>query len=98
MESGTFIAAGAFDVVILPDDVIHFLLPFLLADITGSPRANPAPARQEVRQEVDLCFAPLGELGLAKHFQYLRGYRLEISPVIGPWIKGSNHILFCLCL
>ena len=46
MKGGTFIAAGALDVVIPPNDVIFLLAltPFSLANIAGSTRADPTSA------------------------------------------------------
>src|SRR2546422_11450355 len=47
-KRGSFIAAGAFDVILLPDDLIHLLIALPHADIAGSAWTDPSPARQRV--------------------------------------------------
>ena len=84
-----FIPAGAFYVVILPDDRVVFLLPTFGANVAGTAGANPSQTRKRFSKECDLRLSLLGKLGVCSSFLYKRepDWRKLVSYVIGGLIK-----------
>ncbi len=84
-----FIPAGAFYVVILPDDRVVFLLPTFGANVSGTAGADLSQTRKRVSKECDLRLSLLGKLGVCSSFLYKRepNWRKLASQVMGGLIK-----------
>jgi hypothetical protein len=61
VKGGTFIAARAFNIKFVPDNMMGFLLlrADLSANVSRAPEAYPTPAREGVREKIDLGLARL---------------------------------------
>ncbi len=64
------IPAGAFDVVILPDNRVVFLLPAFGANVAGTAGADLSQTRKRFSKECDLRLSPHGELGVLSNLLY----------------------------
>ena len=70
MKCRALVTARAFDVVILPDDVMLFLLslPLFLANVACPTRTNPAQTSKRIGEKANLRSESLGKSRLTDHF------------------------------